>query len=469
MSISRRHASECRDQRLVASNKKQGDPIAKRSTIIAVVTVASVVAIGGVAAALALTPQTGSDTTLTVRVWDEQVAQSYETSFAAFEKANPGIEVALNVVPWADYFTKLRVDVAGETADDVFWVNAGNFTDYAVNGNLVNITDALGSDAEEGWQPSVISQYTLDGALWGVPQLADPGIGLYYNEDLLAAAGIDPATVGNLHWDPDAGKDTLLPVLQKLTVDVNGNTADSAAFDPSQIVQYGYNAANDLNAIYLNYLGSNGAALQNGDEFVFDTAEGVAAFSYVIDLMNKYHVAPSAADTNLNGDFTLDQFLQGKMALFQSGVYNLSNVNEGAAFGWGVAAIPSGPAGAISVTNGVIAAGNADSKHPEQTQKLLEWLGSAAGSAAIGADGSASPAVIGAQASYIASWQKESIDVTAFIDVLANGTVQAPQGAKWAEASDAFESTFAEMFLGRIPVDEALRTAQDAANAAAGG
>ncbi|WP_241979506.1 ABC transporter substrate-binding protein [Cryobacterium suzukii] len=421
------------------------------------------------ATALALTPQTGSDTTLTVRVWDEQVAQSYEKSFTAFEKANPGIDVAVNVVPWADYFTKLRVDVAGATADDVFWVNAGNFADYAVNGSLMNITDALGSDAQANWQPSVIDQYTLDGALWGVPQLADPGIGLYYNEELLAAAGIDPASVGDLHWDPATGKDTLLPVLQKLTIDANGNTADSATFDPSQIAQYGYNAANDLNAIYLNYLGSNGAALQDGDDFVFDTAEGQESFQYVIDLMNKYHVAPSAADTNLNGDFALDQFLQGKMALFQSGVYNLSNVSDGAGFEWGVAAIPSGPAGAISVTNGVIAAGNAASKHPEQTRKLLEWLGSTAGSAAIGADGSASPAVVGAQASYVESWQKQGIDVTAFIDVLDNGTVQAPQGARWAEASDAFESTFAEMFLGRIPVDQALRTAQATANAAVDG
>ena len=426
-------------------------------------------AIGGVATALSLTPQNDSATTLTVRVWDKQVAQSYEQSFAAFEKANPNIDVAVNVVPWADYFTKLRVDVAGETADDVFWLNAGNFADYAVNGSLMNITDALGSDTQANWQPSVISQYTLDGALWGVPQLADPGIGLYYNADLLAAAGIDPATVDDLHWDPATGEDTLLPVLQKLTVDANGNTADSVAFDSSQIVQYGYNAANDLNAIYLNYLGSNGAALQDGDDFVFDTTEGQEAFQYVIDLMNKYHVAPSAADTNLNGDFALDQFLQGKMALFQSGVYNLSNVSDGAGFDWGVAEIPSGPAGAISVTNGVVAAGNADSTHPDQTRKLLEWLGSTAGSAAIGADGSASPAVIGAQASYVESWQQKGVDVTAFIDVLDNGTVQAPQGARWAEASDAFESTFAEMFLGRIPVEKALRTAQAAANAAVAG
>ena len=59
-----------------------------------------------------------------------------------------------------------------------------------------------------------------------------------------------------------------------------------------------------------------------------------AAVGYLVDLINKEHVAPSAADTNDNGDFSRDQFLQGKIALFQSGSYNLANVAEGASFEW---------------------------------------------------------------------------------------------------------------------------------------
>ncbi|MFP3670653.1 hypothetical protein SB717_36830, partial [Priestia sp. SIMBA_032] len=87
--------------------------------------------------------------------------------------------------------------------------------------------------------------------------------------------------------------------------------------------------ANDLNAIYINYLGSNGAALQKGNRFVFDSSQGVQAFQYVVDLIEKYHVAPSAADTNTNGDFSRDQFTQGRLALFQTGSYNLANVEQG--------------------------------------------------------------------------------------------------------------------------------------------
>lgn len=443
--------------------------MAKRSTVIAASVAGLVVLVAAVGITAAVAGYAGpTKQTVTVRLWDEQVQKAYRSSFAEFEKKNPDIDVKTVLVPWADYFTKLRTDVAAGDADDIYWVNAGNFEDYATGGDLVDIGKTLGPDAEKLWQPNVVRQYSLDGTLWGVPQLADPGIGVFYNAALLKKAGVDPSSLGSLHWSPDRASDTLLPVLQKLTVDAAGRTAADPGFDPQHIVQYGYNAANDLNAIYINYLGSNGAALQKGNRFVFDTPQGEQAFQYVVDLIEKYHVAPSAADTNTNGDFSRDQFTQGKLALLQTGSYNLANVDQGASFDWGIAPLPAGPQGAISVTNGVIAAGNAHSKHPDAVKKVLQWLGTADGSAAIGADGSASPAVVGAQQGFKDYWKKKDIDVSPLYEVLKNGSVQAPQGANWAKAQDAFGPVFEEMFLGRVPVPDALAEAQKAANAAMG-
>jgi multiple sugar transport system substrate-binding protein len=443
--------------------------MAKRSTVIAVSVagLVAVVAAVGIVASVAGSAQPAKQT-VTLRLWDDQVQKAYQSSFAEFEKKNPDIDVKTVLVPWADYFTKLRTDVASGNADDVFWVNAGNFEDYASNGDLVDVTKEFGAAAQKQWQPSVVKQYTAHGSLWGIPQLADPGIGLFYNSDLLAKAGVTPESLAGLHWSPDRSSDTLLPVLQKLTLDSSGRNASDPAFDPQHVVQYGYNAANDLNAIYINYLGSNGSALQKGDRFVFDTPRGAEAFQYVVDLIDKYHVAPSAADTNTNGDFSRDQFTQGRLALFQTGSYNLANVQQGASFRWGVAPLPAGPSGAVSVTNGVIAAGNAHSRHPDAMKKVLAWLGSAEGSKAIGADGSASPAVVAAQQQFVAYWKSKNVDVSPLYDVLKNGSVQGPQGANWAKAQDAFGPVFEEMFLGRLPVPEALQRAQDAANAAMG-
>lgn len=440
----------------------------KRSTVLAAGAAAIVIVIAGVVTALTVSGQGPADqTTVTVRLWDDQVAQAYEESFAAFEKDNPDVNVELTVIPWDDYWEKLRTDIAGKSVDDVFWVDGGNYPVYADAGALVDVGKTLGADAAAAWAPSVVEQYTRDGVLWGVPQLADPGIAVYYNAELLADAGLTPADLEDLRWDPSGADDTLLPVLRKLTLDAGGNTADSADFDGSNLARFGYNSAYDVQAILLNYLASNGAKFQDGEEYAFASPEGVEAFQYMVDLVNKYHVSPSAADTNTNGDFSRDQFLQGKMALFQSGVYNLANVNDGADFDWGVARLPAGPAGAISGVDGIVAAGSADSENPAEVKRVLAWLGSAEGSSFIGASGSASPAVLAAQQDYSDFWASLDVDISPFYDVLDNGTAPAPKGSGWPAADNAMRPILQEVFLGRTPVEEGVRAAEDAANAAA--
>jgi multiple sugar transport system substrate-binding protein len=54
-----------------------------------------------------------------------------------------------------------------------------------------------------------------------------------------------------------------------------------------------------------------------GDRFAFDNPQSAEAFEYLVRLINTDHVAPPASDTNDNGDFSRNQFLQ-PMALFQS-------------------------------------------------------------------------------------------------------------------------------------------------------
>ncbi len=129
----------------------------------------------------------------------------------------------------------------------------------------------------------------------------------------------------------------------------------------------------------------------DGDRFAFDNPQAAAALGYVIDLINTDHVAPPASDTNDNGDFSRNQFLSGRMAVLQSGTYNLAQVFEQARFDWGVTMLPTGPAGRVSVTNGIVAAGNPATRHPEAVRRVLAWLGGT-GNAYLGRRGAAIPA-----------------------------------------------------------------------------
>lgn len=405
----------------------------------------------------------GNKTTVTFRLWDEAAAPAYEDSFAAFEKQHENIDVKVDVVPWSEYWSRIPLDINSGDMADVFLVNSSNIAQYADNGNLIDVSKAIGNDHDE-WEQSVVDLYTRDGSLWGVPQLWD-SIALFYNKDLTDAAGVD---VKDLTWAPDAGDgDTLLPALQKLTTDKSGNTAESADFDSSNVATFGLNAQADMQAIYLPWLAENGAQYQDEktDEFAFASDKGVEAFSYVIDLINKYHVAPSAADTNTNGDLARDMFIQGKLALFQSGPYSLPAIAEGATdINWGIVPMIAGPEGRVGTVHGVVAVGNAATKNEDATVEVLKWLGSAEGQAPLAEQGVSFPGAVDAQQSYVDYWDKQGVDVTPFIEAAKGDTARPPVGPAVDAGTNAYTPLLADLFLGSDDLAKGLKEAQDAGN-----
>jgi multiple sugar transport system substrate-binding protein len=289
---------------------------------------------------------------------------------------------------------------------------------------------------------------------------------VFFNADLLDAAGVDLTELLSLRWS-DGPDDTLRPLLARLTVDEDGRTAATEGFDPTRIRQWGYNAANDMQGIYLNYIGSAGGQFTVGDRFAFDNPQAVEAFTYLVRLINTDHVAPPASVTNGNGDFSRNTFLQGRMALFQSGTFNLAAIANQAPFRWGVVMLPEGPKGRVSVTNGIAAAANSATKHPDAVRQVLQWMGGKQGNEFLGAHGAAVPAVLAAQPVYHDYWKSRGVDVTPFFRVLRGPQVPAPGGLGFPAGYQALRPYFDEMFLGRADVATSLADAQWAANGAA--
>ena len=438
----------------------------RRSTTAAIGLALTMTVLLVAAVLLGRTTEPEGRTVVTVRLWDSQVAAAYRQSFAEFTREHPDIEVRVNTVAYSAYFDSLRTDVAGGSADDIFWLSNAYLAGYADNGRLLDIGQTLGANAVRAWEPSVVNQFTRNDALWAVPQLTDAGIAVYFNADLLDTAGVDLAELNTMRWSngPD---DTLRSLAARLTVDEQGHAAGTEGFDTGRIRQWGYNAANDLQGIYLNYIGSAGGIFNIGDRFAFDNPQAVEAFTYLVRMINDDHVAPPASATNNTGDFSRNMFLQGRMALFQSGTYNLAAVANQARFRWGVAMLPAGPKGRVSVTNGIAAAGNSATHHPDAVREVLNWMGSKRGNEYLGAGGAAIPAVLTAQPVYHDYWTRRGVDVSPFFRVLRGPRIPAPGAAGFAAGFQALKPYFDEMFLGRRDVEKSLADAQWAANTAA--
>lgn len=405
----------------------------------------------------------GSNGTLTFRLWDELAQPAYEESFAAFTEQS-GWQVNIDLVAWGDYWTRLPLDVASGDAADVYWMNSANYVLYKDSGDLLDINEVL-PDAADQWEDSVVELYSRDGGLWGVPQLWD-SIALFYNKQLVEEAGVDPSA---LEFDPSADTDSLREAATKLTLDGEGRHPGEDGFDADGRSQFGFNSQADRQAIIGPFLASNGAEWQQDDAYAFASEEGIAAFQYMADLVNVDQVAPSAADTNENGDFSRDLFTQGKLGLFQSGPYNLGNIFEGVAdsFEWAIAPPVAGPEGAKSLVHGVVAVGNA--KAPEDKQEgikaLLEWLGSAEGQRPLAEQGVAFPGHKEAQDAFISFWDEKGVDVSVFVEAAKN-PAEADTGARANAGLTAAIPIFQEVFIGRLPASEGIPQAQEEGNAA---
>ena len=82
------------------------------------------------------------------------VAAAYRESFEAFNRAHPDIEVRTDMVAYPTYFNTLRTDMAGGSADDIFWLSNAYFAAYADSGRLMDIGKTLGPDTAAGWEPA---------------------------------------------------------------------------------------------------------------------------------------------------------------------------------------------------------------------------------------------------------------------------------------------------------------------------
>jgi multiple sugar transport system substrate-binding protein len=183
-------------------------------------------------------------------------------------------------------------------------------------------------------------------------------------------------------------------------------------------------------------------------------------------VINRDRVAPPAAETDDNPDFSRDRFIAGRLGLFQSCTYNLKNVADGAGFEWGIAPMVAGPAGRVSVVNSVIAAGNARTAHPEAVARVLGWLGSTDGAAPIGTSGAALPAGDRRPAGLLRPLAGPRRRHALVRRGRRYRDGRGPTGPRFGAGGKAFQPVLSEVFAGRTPVGPGLQAAQDAADAA---
>jgi multiple sugar transport system substrate-binding protein len=287
------------------------------------------------------------DQTLVFTMWintDHPATVNVFQPLADQYKAQTGVSVEYVFLPYEEYDAQLATRLSSNDPPDAGWVVERNGPAYIDAGVLYDLAPTLKGDPEYDYADFSVpasAQWVVGDAVYGVPFSTSPFITIF-NKDLFAAAGVDTPDVmaANGEWTWDALRTAAKAIVDKTdSWGFVGNDGGAAMYSPAP---WG-----TITPILRAY----GADIIANNKCVLNSDQGVEAMQLLHDMIftDKSVVPP--------GDETV--FWTGDVGMTFGQISRLSNLDN-ATFGWGIAPLPSGPAGykpiigqaAISVFNG---------------------------------------------------------------------------------------------------------------------
>ena len=266
-----------------------------------------------------------------------------------FESANPGIKIDPVSIPFDGLEPKILTSLATETAPDIARVDVGFLPKIAIRGALAPL-DAYGIDAVRAeMRPVALASCTIDGKTYGLPDQVN-GLCLFYNKEMFVRAGLDPAK-------PPATWDEFVEYARKLT-DKRAGT-------------FGFGMRNSLWWSLPFIYSFGGDILDAGGKCALASDAAVAGFQFKADLYAKYGVEGGAWRA---GGVRDDMGFQSrKYAMVFNGPWAVKGL-EGAGIDFGIALVPSGPAGHATNVGGNDLVVFSTSKHPAEAARFLAFI-----------------------------------------------------------------------------------------------
>jgi len=278
--------------------------------------------------------------------------EAWELTATAFEKANPGVEVDIIVVPDQNW-GKLRLQVQQDTAGDLSQISDDDA--FNLSPAFLAIDDVLTDEVREDVDP-----YAWEGFQVGPsPRLVTPVFRpttIIYNKTLFAEAGVEAPTSFEDAWSWDE----FTAALEKLTVDEDGDGNPevygmSAPFSLAQLFSYSNGGSGPYNA--------DMTSCRMTDDDV------VEAYQSFADLRLVDKVMP----LDVESSDTRRIFSEGRAAITMgTGGTELSVIDP--AIDWDIMPMPAFKTESVTVSNGNPIGVLKTSKNPELAKKFLSFI-----------------------------------------------------------------------------------------------
>ncbi len=372
---------------------------------------------------------------------DPEQLKAFDGVARAFEAKNPGVKVNLSSTAdnEDDYHAALGTALAGGSPPDVVNLDYDATGQYAATGalqaldarvaasNLIHATDFY----TQAWQ----------GFQFNNQQVCLPvsvsGLMVYYNKKLFDAASLAYPKAG-WTWDE------FLADAQALTKGTD---------------QYGVALEPEFNNL-LPFVWQNGGQLlsADGQQLALDSAAGLGAVQFFVDLQSKYHAAPDQAA--MTSQEPPDRFISGALGILINSRAAVPSLRVITDFDWDVAPLPrQAQAANILKADGLCLPAKA--AHPDLGWKLMEFAASAEGQTLLASAGRVVPsnrAVSRSEAFLNPSAKPANSQV--WLDEIANIRI-VPALAHWPDIEETANAELSNAFFGHATAGQAVQNTID--------
>jgi multiple sugar transport system substrate-binding protein len=303
------------------------------------------------------TTGSGSGGVVTLSLWTGFTGPdgpAYQALVQQFNATHRDVQVTMDVQPWDAIGQQLPVAWAAGQGPDLATpgLEPGSIAGYVKSNSVLPLESAVGAGADQlnadAFPSSVTRAFTVNGHLYAAPANVAP-VALYYNKAMFAAAGLS---------GPPRTQDELIADVRKLTV---------GGANPSQ---YGISLADhQTTPMWPVLLWINGGAIVgDGGCAAITRPSSVQALTTWADLLAQDHVSPidqSGPDA--------DSLFAAKRAAMELNGPQAAGGFRAAGVDFGVAPVPVGPAGPVTIASTVPLMISKSTPHQAQALEFLSW------------------------------------------------------------------------------------------------
>lgn len=341
-----------------------------------------------------------------------------------------GATVMPTHVPGAGLIAKVLQQSSSKTLPDVLMLDNPDVQQIAASGALSPLADY--GITGDGVAPGVLTAGTYQGKLYGLAPAVN-SLALFYNTDILTAAGIKPPTT----WAE----------------------LRAAAKTLTKPGQYGvaFSAINTYEGAwqFLPFMWSNGGSEKN-----IDTPQTAQALQLLVDLVNDGSASKSVVTWKQSD--VLNEFTAGKTAMMVNGPWNLPALTALPNLHWATVPIPTNVAGQTAVaplggeTFSVPQTGN--KSQMSLAGKLVACINNAQSQTSL-AEANVGVPSLTAVAQQAA---KSNPLLTSFVSVVANARARTGElGPDWPKAATKIYTAVQLALTGKLSPADALKQAQN--------